>query len=82
MKHPALIGTGQTEFAVGNLYNFHFFAGLKCVGHSFAYVEHFVFSRDVWIRMQRAAIGSMRANNLVTLRWVNIITVYNSRIYF
>jgi hypothetical protein len=24
--------------------------GLKCVGHSFADVAHFVFLRDVWIR--------------------------------
>jgi hypothetical protein len=23
---------------------------LECVGHSFAYVAHFVFLRDVWIR--------------------------------
>ncbi len=28
----------------------YFFGGLECVvGHSFAYVAHFVFLRDVWI---------------------------------
>jgi hypothetical protein len=30
------------------------FGGLECVSHSFAYVVHFVFLRDVWIRTQRA----------------------------
>jgi hypothetical protein len=30
-----------------------FLGGLECVGHSFAYVVHFVFSRDVWIRTPR-----------------------------
>jgi hypothetical protein len=28
----------------------NFFGGLECVGHSFAYVAHYVFLRDVWIR--------------------------------
>jgi hypothetical protein len=36
------------------------------VGHSFAYVNHFVFLRDVWIRTQRAAKASRRATNLAT----------------
>ncbi len=27
-----------------------FFGGLECVGHSFAFVAHFVFLRYVWIR--------------------------------
>ncbi len=44
--------------------NVCFFAGLECVGHSFAYVAHFVFLRDVWIRTQRAAVASRRATNL------------------
>ncbi len=35
-----------------------FFGGLQCVCHSFAYVAHFVFLRDVWIR---AAVESRRA---------------------
>ncbi len=26
--------------------------GLECVGHSFVYVAHFVFSKYVWIRTQ------------------------------
>jgi hypothetical protein len=40
---------------------FIFFGGLECVGHSFAYVTHFVLLRDVWNRTQRAAIASRRA---------------------
>jgi hypothetical protein len=28
----------------------YIFGELECVGHSFAYVAHFVFLRDVWIR--------------------------------
>ncbi len=42
-----------------------FFGGLECVGHSFAYVAHFVILGDVWIRTQRAAVAS-RATNLAT----------------
>ncbi len=30
----------------------YFFGGLECVGHSFAYVAHLWFLRDVWIRTQ------------------------------
>jgi hypothetical protein len=45
---------------VGSLlfFVYPFFGGLECVGHSFAYVAHFVFLRDVWIRTQshRAAV--------------------------
>ncbi len=40
--------------------------GLECVGYSFAYVAHFVFLRDVWIRNQRAAVASRRATNWAT----------------
>ncbi len=40
-----------------------YFGGLDCVGHSFAYVAHFVFLRDVWIRTQRAAVAKRRATN-------------------
>ncbi len=32
-------------------------------GHSFAYVEHFVFLKDVWIRTQRAVVA-----NIIRLR--------------
>jgi hypothetical protein len=35
-------------------------------GHSFAYVAHLVFLRDVWIRTQIAAVASRRATNLAT----------------
>jgi hypothetical protein len=38
-----------------------FFVALERVGHSFAYVSHFVFLRDVWIRTQRAVVASMGA---------------------
>ncbi len=44
----------------------YFLGGLKCVGHSCAYVAHFVFSRYVWIRTLRAAVASRRAANLAT----------------
>ncbi len=44
----------------------YFFGGLEFAGHSFAYVAHFVFLRDVWIRIQRAAVESRRATNLAT----------------
>jgi hypothetical protein len=44
----------------------YIFLGLECVGHSFAYVAHFVFLRDVWIRTQRAALADRSATNLAT----------------
>jgi hypothetical protein len=44
----------------------YFLGGLECVGHSFAYVAHFVFFGDVWIRTQRAAVASRCATNLAT----------------
>jgi hypothetical protein len=31
----------------------NFFDGLEYIGHFFAYVAHFVFMRDVWIRTQK-----------------------------
>ncbi len=43
----------------------YYFGGLECVGHSFAYVAHFVYLRDVWIQTQRAAVAR-RATNLAT----------------
>jgi hypothetical protein len=42
----------------------YFIGGLQCVGHSFAYVAHFVFLIDVWIRTQSAAVASRSATNL------------------
>ncbi len=45
---------------------FYFFGGLECVGHSFAYVAHLWFLRDVWIRTQSAAVASCRATDLAT----------------
>jgi hypothetical protein len=42
--------------AVGYFYIFFLGGGewvLQCVGHSFDYVAHFAFLRDVWIRTQR-----------------------------
>jgi hypothetical protein len=35
-------------------------------GHSIAYVAHFVFLRDVRIRIQRAAVAGRCATNLAT----------------
>ncbi len=46
--------------------------GLVCVGHSFAYVAHLWFFRDVWIRIQRAAVASRRATDLATHPWNNL----------
>ncbi len=43
-----------------------FFGGLECVGHSFAYVAHLWFLRNVWIRTQSAAAASWRATDLAT----------------
>ncbi len=43
-----------------------FFGGLECVGHSFAYVAHLLFLRDVWIRTQSTAVASWRATDLAT----------------
>ncbi len=43
-----------------------FFGGLEYVSYVFAYIAHFAFLRDVWIRTQRAAVVSKRATNLVT----------------
>jgi hypothetical protein len=31
----------------------YFFGGLKCVAHSFAYVAHFVFFRDIRARIYK-----------------------------
>jgi hypothetical protein len=47
-----------------NSFSCVFFGGLECVGHSFAYVAHFVFLRDFWIRTQIAAVASRRAINI------------------
>jgi hypothetical protein len=43
-----------------------FFCGLECVGHSFAFVAHFVLFGYVWIRTQSATIASRLAINLST----------------
>jgi hypothetical protein len=48
------------------LFFVYFLGGLESVGHSFAFVAYFVFSRDVWIRTQRAAVASMRATKLAS----------------
>ncbi len=37
-----------------------FFGGLEFVGHSFAYVAHLWFLRDVWIQTQSTAVASWR----------------------
>jgi hypothetical protein len=44
----------------------YIFGGLERVGDSFAYVVHFVFLRDVFIRTQRVAVASKRATNLAS----------------
>ncbi len=42
-----------TVLSILTYFLYVFFGGLEGVGHSFAYVAHFVFLRDVWIRTQR-----------------------------
>ncbi len=57
----------EVSFYVGKnfkVFFVYFFGGLECFGHSFAYVAHFVFLRDVWT--QRAAVASRCATNLAT----------------
>jgi hypothetical protein len=44
----------------------YFFGGLERVGHPFAYVAHFVFLINFWIRTQRDVVSSRRATNLAT----------------
>ncbi len=43
---------------------FYFFGGLEFIGHSFAYVAHFVFRFDS--NPKRAAVASRRAASLAT----------------
>ncbi len=40
-----------------------FFGRLECVGHSFDYVAHFVFLRDVWNRTQKDTVASSCATH-------------------
>jgi hypothetical protein len=61
----AFLTVERMESPIGNFFVF-FFGGLECVGHSFTYVAHFVFLRDVRIRTQRAAVASRRVTNLAT----------------
>ncbi len=49
-----------------SFFNFNFFGGLDRVGHSFAYVAHLLFLRDVWIRTQSAAVASWCATDWAT----------------
>ncbi len=66
-KVTTAIGLNETSLVIV-LYFYIFFGGggLECVGHYFAYVAHFAFLRDDWIRTQRAAVASWRATNLAT----------------
>jgi len=43
-----------------------FYIFMPGAGQSFAYVAHFVFLGDVWIRTQKAADASRCATNLAT----------------
>ncbi len=63
---------GDKNLFKNNFYTFsqnfyvYFFGGLECVGHSFDYVAHLWFLRDVWIRTQSMAVASWRATDLAT----------------
>jgi hypothetical protein len=54
--------TVQRQLVSRSLTLMNFFCGLECVGHSFAYVTHFVILKDVWIRTQRL---SKKARELI-----------------
>ncbi len=56
----------KTRMGVEKVFLFKFLGGLEHVGHSFSYVAHFVFLRDVWVKTQRAAMASMRTTHLAT----------------
>jgi hypothetical protein len=60
--------TFWVEFSLNfwKLFLYILFGGLECVCHSFAYVAHFAFLRDVWIRTQRAVVARRRASSLAT----------------
>ncbi len=62
------------------IFNFHFFDRLECVSNFFAYVRHFVFLRDVWIRTQRAAIASRARYQLSHLYRTEIALRGSSRV--
>jgi hypothetical protein len=47
----------------------YLFGWLECVGHSFAYVAHFVFLRVAWIRTQIAAEFFVVFNRAVFTHW-------------
>jgi hypothetical protein len=56
----------------------YFLGALECAGHSFAYVAHFVFLRDVCIRTQRATVASRRATNFaIHLPFMFIIYIFS-----
>jgi hypothetical protein len=50
-----------------NIFIYIFLAAYSVLAtHLFAYVAHFVFLRDVWVRTQRAAVAISCATNLAT----------------
>ncbi len=55
------VGWREVTYYILTTYFVSFFGRLEC-----AFVAHFVFLRDVWIRTQRAAVASRRATNLAT----------------
>jgi hypothetical protein len=42
----------------------HYFGGLDRFSHSFVFVAHFVFLRDVWIQTQRSSVTQAGATEL------------------
>ncbi len=63
-KYLQQFGVVRTESQI--LFFVYLFGGLECVGHSFAYVAHLRFLRDVWIRTHNAAVASWHATELAT----------------
>jgi hypothetical protein len=60
------INLKMIRFILCTTFFVYFLGGLECVGHSFAYVAHLRFLRDVWIRTESAAVASWRATDLAT----------------
>ncbi len=67
--YTVMDGTVLWTFFLSTFLNLYFlYIFVECVDHSFAYVAHFVLSRNVWIRTLKAAVASRRVTgtNLAT----------------
>ncbi len=60
---PAAASHSTLSLATKLLYTF--FGGLECIGHSFAYVVHLLYFREM-LDSKPSAVASMRDTNLAT----------------